>query len=119
MSKCNKSSIGDECGEKSDNMTVEEISKIIEKDTGSPGPIARRMAERITNLNKDLSSAVEAYLAGEVVSFTLGDITLQTIMEKERCSTVEALFSMHTLLENPEIAARYESINFRRGCLGE
>lgn len=98
-------------------MNLEEITKIIAKDTGSSGAIARRMAERITNLHQDLASSVAAYLAGESVSFALGDITLQTIMEKERCSLVEALFSMSTLLEKPELAARYKSMNFRRGCL--
>jgi dethiobiotin synthetase len=98
-------------------MSVEEITKKIAKDTSSSGAIARRMAERITNLHQDLAPAVAAYLAGESVSFSLGDITLQTIMEKERCSLVEALFSMNTLLEKPELAERYKSMTFRRGCL--
>lgn len=99
-------------------MNVEEIAKLIAKDTGSSGAIARRMAERITHLHKDLDSSVAAYLAGEPVSFALGDITLQTIIDKEGCSLVEALFSMSTLLEKPELAARYKSMHFRRGCLG-
>lgn len=98
-------------------MSVEEITKIIAKDTGSSGAIARRMAERITNLHQDLAPAVAAYLVGEPVSFSLGDITLQTIMEKENCSLIEALFSMSTLLERPELAARYKTMSFRRGCL--
>ncbi len=98
-------------------MNLEEIAKIISKDTGSSGAIARYMAERITHLHQDLDSTVAAYLAGESVSFSLDDITLQTIMEKERCSLVEALFSMSTLLEKPELAARYKSMNFRSGCL--
>jgi hypothetical protein len=75
------------------------------------------MAERITNLHKDLAPAVNAYIAGESVSFVFGDISLQTIMEKENCSLVEALFSMSTLLEKPELAAQYKSMTFRRGCL--
>lgn len=99
-------------------MTVEEITKIIEKDTGFSTSVARLMAERITTLHQDLAPAVAAYLAGESALFSLGDITLQTIMEKERCSLVEALFSMSTLLEKPELAARYKSMTFRRGCLG-
>jgi hypothetical protein len=100
-------------------MSVEEITKIIAKDTGSSGAVARSMAERIMNLHNDLSSAVAAYLAGGSVSFALGNITLQTIMEKERCSLVEALFSMNTLLENPELAQKYQSLSFRAGCLEE
>jgi len=98
-------------------MSVEEITKIIAKDTGSSGAVARSMAERITNLHKDLAPAVAAYLAGESVSFALGDITLQTIMEKEHCSLAEALFSMNTLMENPELAVKYSSLSFRTGCL--
>lgn len=100
-------------------MSIEEIAKIIAKDIGSSGTIARKMAERITNLHQDLISAVSAYLAGEPVSFALGDVTLQMIMEKEHCSLVEALFSMNTLLENPELAVNYKFLNFRKGCLGE
>ena len=98
-------------------MSVEEITKIIAKDIGSSGVIARSMAERITNLHPDLALVVSAYLAGESTTFSFGDITLQTIMEKEGCSLVESLFSMSSLLENPELAARYKSMNFRRGCL--
>ena len=98
-------------------MGVDEITKIIAKDTGLSGTMVRNMAERITKLHEDLTPAVSAYLAGESVSFALGDITLQMIMEKERCSLAEALFSMNTLLEKPELAARYKSMSFRRGCL--
>jgi len=98
-------------------MSGEEILKIIAKDTGSSGAVARSMAERITDLHQDLAPAVAAYLAGEPVAFTLGDITLQTIREKEHCSLVEALFSMNTLLENPELAAQYQALSFRTGCL--
>ena len=79
-------------------MSVEEITKIIAKDIGSTGAIARSMAERILKLHDDLSSAVAAYLAEDPVSFALGDISLQTIIQKEHCSIVEALFSMNTLL---------------------
>jgi hypothetical protein len=100
-------------------MSVEEITKIIAKDTGSSGAVARSMAEHILNLHNDLSPAVAAYLAGETVLFSLGDITLQTVMKKERCSLVEALFSMNALLENPELAAKYQSLSFRTGCLEE
>jgi hypothetical protein len=100
-------------------MGVEEITKIIAKDMGSSGAVARRMAERITELHKDLSSAVADYLEGNPVTFTFGDISLQTIMHKEHCSLVESLFSMNVLLENPELAAKYQSIQFRTGCLEE
>lgn len=98
-------------------MSIEEITKIIAKDTGSSEAIARNMAERISKLHEELAPAVSAYLAGESVSFALGDITLETIIQKEHCSLVEALFSMSTLLEKPELAARYKSMSFRRGCL--
>ena len=100
-------------------MDVEEIAKIIERDTGYSGAMARSMAERITNLHPDLAPVVASYLAGETVRFALGDITLKTIMQKEHCSLVEALFSMNVLLENPELATKYLSLNFRKGCLGE
>ena len=100
-------------------MTVEEITKIIAKDIGSSGAIARSMAERILKLHDNLSSTVSAYLAGESVAFALGDITLETIIQKQRCSIVEALFSMNTLLEKPELAAKYQSLSFRTGCLEE
>jgi len=100
-------------------MSVEEITKIIAKDIGSSGVIARSMAERIHNLHDDLSPAITAYLAGESVSFALGDISLQTIMQKEHCSIIEALFSMNTLLESPKLAAKYHSLSFRTGCLEE
>lgn len=100
-------------------MNIEEITKIIAKDIGSSGAIARCMAERISTLHEDLAPAVASYLAGESVSFVLGDITIETIMQKEHCSIVEALFSMNALLNNPELAAKYQSLNFRRGCLEE
>jgi hypothetical protein len=100
-------------------MSIEEIAKIIAKDTGSSGAIARRMAERITNLREELAPAVAAYLAGDSVSFEMGDITLETIMQKERCSVAEALFTMNTLIENPELAEKYQSLRFRTGCLEE
>jgi hypothetical protein len=100
-------------------MNAEEITKKIAKDTGSSGAVARSMAERILKLHDDLLPAVNAYIAGESVSFALGSITLQTIMQKEHCSIVEALFSMNTLLENPELAAKYKSLSFRTGCLEE
>ena len=98
---------------------MEEITKIIAKDIGSSGAIARSMAERIMNLHKDLTSAIDAYISGEAVSFALGDITLQTIMQKEHCTLVEALFSMSALLDNPELIPKYQSLNFRTGCLKE
>ena len=98
-------------------MNMKKIIKIIAKDTGSSGAIARNMAERITNLHKDLDAAVEAYIAEKPVSFALGDITLETIMKKENCSLAEALFSMNSLLKNPQLAEKYQSLNFRKGCL--
>ena len=100
-------------------MSIEDIAKIIAKDIGSSGAIARSMAERIAGLHKALSPAVEAYISEKPVSFAYGEITLQTIIEKERCSTIEALFSMSALLENSELAARYKSMSFRKGCLEE
>jgi hypothetical protein len=98
-------------------MSIEEITKIIAKDIGSSGAIARSMAERISTLHEDLAPAVINYLAGKTVFFALGDISLETIMQKEHCSLVEALFSMNALLDNPELAAKYQSLNFRKGCL--
>jgi len=95
------------------NRSIEEITKIIAKDIGGSGVIAHTMAKRLANLHQDLEPTVSAYLSGKPASFTLGDITLQTIMEKEHCSLPEALFSMSTLLENPELAERYKTLNFR------
>ena len=100
-------------------MNKEEIVKIIARDMGSSGEIARGMAESITNLHDDLQPAIAAYLAGEPVSFAFGDITLEYIMEKENCPLVEAFFSMHMILENPETSEEYKSLKFRKGCLGE
>jgi hypothetical protein len=98
-------------------LSVDEIARIIAKDTGSTGAMARRMAERVTSLHKELDATVAGYLNGESVSFSFGDITLETIIEKENCSLIEAIFSMSTLLDRPELADRYKSLPFRRGDL--
>ena len=100
-------------------MSIEEITEVIARDLDSSGVVAHIMAKRILKLNDDLLPAVNAYLSGESVSFVYGDITLQTIMQKEHCSLVEALFSMHTLLESPELATKYHSLRYRTGCLEE
>jgi hypothetical protein len=74
--------------------------------------MAGQMAEQLRNVHVDLRPVVSAWAKGEPTNFEFQGITLDTIIEKEHCTYIQAVFSMSTLLTEPEFASVYLDFPF-------
>ena len=95
-------------------MKKEEIIRKIMKETGKPLKLATVMANRIVTIREELRPCVLAWVKNEKLDFAFQDITLDEIMTKEKCSYLEAIFSMQVLMDKPHLASQYKSFDFRR-----
>ena len=84
------------------------------RETGRPDRLAAIMASRLNQIRPELQPCVAAWMNGNQLEFSYQGVSLDEIMTKEKCSYIDAVFSMNTLLNNPQIAARYHSFDFRR-----
>ncbi len=70
---------------------------------------------KFENLNNQLQSSFDLWLDNNQISdFKVNNISFEQIMEKEKIDFIDALFSMNTLLENPELAEIYSDLKFYR-----
>lgn len=98
-------------------MSLENVANKIANEVGCEMEIAERMAEQLTKIHEDLRPIVSAWLKDELTEFEYKGITLKTIMAKEHVKYIQAVFSMSTLLSNPEFAAMYFDFQFDTDCL--
>jgi len=99
-------------------MSIERISKKIIMEVGCESEMAERMAVQLAEIHENLKPIVSAWLLDELVGFEYNGITLNTIMEKERVTYVQAIFSMSTILNDPEFAEMYLEFEFDTDYLG-
>ena len=93
-------------------MDWNKVADKIAKETGCDKIAAKQMTEQIKKIHKDLRPVVSAWVKGDLIGYNLNGITLDTIMEKERITYIQAIFSMSTLLNNPDFATMYLDFPF-------
>jgi hypothetical protein len=93
-------------------MDWTKVIEKISKETSCDKIAAEQMIEQIQKINKELRPVVSAWVKDELIGYNLNGITLDTIMEKERITYIQAVFSMSTLLDNPDFAAMYLEFPF-------
>jgi hypothetical protein len=96
------------------------INTLCERYSYSVQEIQKRVnMYKFENLNNQLQSSFDLWLDNNQISdFKVNDISFKQIMEKEKIDFIDALFSMNTLLENPELAEKYNDLKFYRCGLG-
>lgn len=90
----------------------EKIVSKIKAELNCSDELAQKMSSQLKTLDKKLKPVVEAWLHDDKIGFDLNGITLDLIMEKEHVSYIQAIFSMNTLLSNPQFAAIYNEFDF-------
>ena len=93
-------------------MNLENIAKKISAQVECDLDLALTMAAQLTKVHEDLRPVVSAWLKDELIGFEHQGIDLDTIMKKEHVKYIQAIFSMSTLLSNPEFAAMYSDFEF-------
>lgn len=69
--------------------------------------VAENIARAFENIPEDFRLVVEAWLDGQVKDFEFQGITLAAIQEKEKCSYLQAILRMQTLITTPILASGY------------
>jgi hypothetical protein len=93
-------------------MEWEKAAKKISDEVGCDMIMAVQMTEQLRNIHVDLRPVVSAWAKGGLTGFEFRGITIDTIIEKERCTYIQAVFSMSTLLNEPEFASMYLGFPF-------
>ena len=69
---------------------------------------AKNLANALCNSPKDFQEVVSNWITGKTDNYIFGDISLETIRQKEQCSYLTALLRMQLLLSDPVLAAGYK-----------
>ena len=88
--------------------------ELIMQETGNGEKMASIIANSLHHIVKELQPVVEAWLSGKKVEYKYKGISMDDIIEKEHLSTVDAIFTMQTLIKSPILAEKYMSIDWRK-----
>lgn len=94
------------------DIDLEKAAKLIEIETNSRPILANVMAKQLTAVHEDLYPIVEAWLNGERPDFQFQDISISYIQNREKGPYVSSIFTMSTLLKNPEMIKGYKESTF-------
>jgi len=94
------------------DMEMSELATKIAAVTGKEIDDATKMAEQLEKVHPDLAAVVTSWLEGEETEFEAHGVTIKRIMSSNRCSYLDAIFTMSTILKEPELAAVYKKPRF-------
>lgn len=93
---------------------VEKAKELLIAEGSHGRGLSEVVANNIANLHPDLWPAVTAWLNGEFTEYEFQGITLTQVMNKEKTSYINAIFSMSSLIKHPEDVPYWKRCNFRR-----
>ena len=93
-------------------MDIKESAAKIAEITGATSEAAMKTAKQLEKIHPDLADVVSSWLEGEDSEFEVHGVTLKKIMSSNRCSYLDAVFTMSTILKEPELAAVYKKPRF-------
>jgi hypothetical protein len=99
-------------------LNLDLVAKKICAETNSDLGLATIQANQLTKIHEDLYPVVEAWLRDELIGFEFKGVTLDMIREKQGSTYIESIFTMWSLLDNPEMAEKYPEIRFFRDRVG-
>ena len=88
-------------------MDINKIARKIADETNVDMVTAEIMAVQLGKVHPDLKEAVNAWLKGQEISFEFSGISLERIMRRNKCNYLHAIFSMSSVLYEPELAKAY------------
>ena len=90
----------------------ERLIKKIMDETGDRRGLAETSLIQLGKLHPALNEVVEAWKKGKELPFEFNGITMADILKKEKGSYFSAIFTMSTLLKNPDWTKDYLTLEF-------
>lgn len=97
-----------------EEIDLEKLKNMIIEQTNRTEHLTELMIQNIANLDPRLLAIFKDWYDGKSIEFSYRNISLNRIKEKEKCSDIDAIFSMSTLLKNPEMLETYKEFDFRK-----
>ena len=88
-------------------VDVDKVAKKIADETGTDIETAKKMAISLMMVHPDLGEVIEVWISGQELPFERYGVSLDKIMRRNKCKYIYAIFTMSSLLENPELAKAY------------
>ena len=95
------------------------VFKRVKEETNYADSSIKRFCESINNLHPDLNHVIESWLNGNYINFEFNGITIENIMQKKQCKFIEAVYSMSSFLEHPELIDGFNDYEFGYDIVGD